>query len=275
MIAFMLALVAGQASWPDAGGWQIGQFEERCLTSLDFEGEGSTELNVSIELDGSSVIIIDNLNWTTVEGRHYPDVRIVVDNTSYSGAGAKGSLTGGYRHGLSMVMPSSFLDDFARSSSFKVFNGEQLVDSLNLDGSAAATGSLRRCINVVRREHAAAERERQRLAHIPKNPFADAPPSPLAGPATGVQWARQPQVLADDFPARALEREISGSAAVSCRSRADGSVVNCRVTSETPAGMGFGRAAIRVVQRAQLSPKSVDAMTRDQEFTVTMTFNLG
>lgn len=275
MIGLMLALTAGQTAWPDAGGWGVGQFQERCLTSLDFEGEGSTELSVSIELDGSSAVIIDNLNWTTVKDRHYPGVQVIVDGTTYSGAGATGSLTGGYRHGLSMVMPASFLDNFARSSSLKIFNGERLVDSLSLDGSAAATSSLRRCINVVRREHAAAERERQRLAHIPKNPFADQPPTTSTEPVTDVQWARQPRATADDFPARALEREISGSAVLSCTSRVDGSVANCRVVSETPAGMGFGRAAIRVVQRAQLSPVSVDAMTRDQEFRVTMAFSLG
>lgn len=274
-IALMLALAAGQTAWPDAGGWQIGQFEERCLTSLDFEGEGSTELNVSLELDGSSFIIIDNLNWTTVKDRHYPEVRVVLDGATYSGAGAHGSLSGGYRHGLSMIMPVEFLDGFARSSSFKIFNGDQLVDSLDLDGSAAATSSLRRCISVVRREHAAAERERERLAHIPKNPFADEPPAASAELATDVQWARLPLATAEDFPARALEREISGSAVVSCTSQADGSVANCRVVSETPTGLGFGRAAIRVVQRAQLSPRSVDGMTRDQEFRVTISFNLG
>lgn len=274
-IALMLALAAGQASWPDAGGWGIGQFEERCLTNLDFEGEGTTELSVSLELDGSSYVIISNLNWTTVEDRQYPGASVTIDDLRFAGGDTVGTVTGGYRRGLMMKMPEGFVDQFARGSSFKVHNGDQLVDSLDLEGSAAATSSLRRCIDVVRREHAAAERERQRLAHIPKNPFADQPPTTSTEPVTGVQWARQPRVTADDFPARALEREISGSAVVSCTSRADGSVVNCRVASETPAGMGFGGAAIRVVQRAQLSPVSVDAMTRDQEFTVTMTFNLG
>lgn len=274
-IALMLALAAGQASWPDAGGWGIGQFEERCLTNLDFEGEGTTELSVSLELDGSSYVIISNLNWTTVEDRQYPDASVTIDDVSFSGGDTVGTVTGGYRRGLMMKMPVGFVDQFAQGSSFKVHNGDQLVDSLDLKGSAAATSSLRRCINVVRREHAAAERERQRLAHIPKNPFADQPPTTSREPVTDVQWARQPRATADDFPARALEREISGSAVLSCTSRADGSVANCRVVSETPAGMGFGRAAIRVVQRAQLSPVSVDAMTRDQEFRVTMAFSLG
>ena len=274
-IALMLALATGQASWPDAGGWGIGQFEERCLTNLDFEGEGATELSVSLELDGSSYVIISNLNWTTVEDRQYPDASVTIDHVSFAGGDTVGTVTGGYRRGLMMKMPVGFVDHFARGSSFKVHNGGQLVDSLDLEGSAAATSSLRRCINVVRREHEAAERERQRLAHIPKNPFADQPPTTSTEPVTDVQWARQPRATADDFPVRALEREISGSAVLSCTSRADGSVENCRVVSETPAGMGFGRAAIRVVQRAQLSPVSVDAMTRDQEFRVTMAFSLG
>lgn len=274
-IALMLALAAGQASWPDAGGWGIGQFEERCLTNLEFEGEGTTELSVSLELDGSSYVIISNLNWTTVEDRQYPDASVTIDGVSFAGGDTVGTVTGGYRRGLMMKMPVGFVDQFARGSSFKVHNGDQLVDSLDLEGSATATSSLRRCINVVRHEHAAAERERQRLAHIPKNPFADQPPTTSTEPVTDVQWARQPRATADDFPARALEREVSGSAVLGCTSQADGSVVNCRVVSETPAGMGFGRAAIRVVQRAQLSPVSVDSMTRDQEFRVTIAFSLG
>ncbi|MEC8532702.1 MAG: energy transducer TonB [Pseudomonadota bacterium] len=107
----------------------------------------------------------------------------------------------------------------------------------------------------------------------PPPPAPPAPPKPSV--ITNVQWARQPRPTADDFPARALEREISGSATVECTARANGSPANCRVVSEEPAGMGFGRAAIRVVQRGQLSPRTVDGAAQDATFRVRVPFTLG
>ncbi|MCA0368023.1 MAG: energy transducer TonB [Proteobacteria bacterium] len=90
-----------------------------------------------------------------------------------------------------------------------------------------------------------------------------------------MQWARQPRPTADDFPARALEREISGSATVECTAQASGRPTRCRVIEESPSGMGFGNAAIRVVQRGQLSPRTVDGAAEDATFRVRVPFTLG
>jgi protein TonB len=112
--------------------------------------------------------------------------------------------------------------------------------------------------------------------NIPGPPPPPAPPAPpRPSTITNVQWSRQPRPTADDFPARALEREISGSATVECTARSNGAPANCRVISEEPAGMGFGRAAIRVVQRGQLSPRTVDGAAQDATFRVRVPFNLG
>ena len=112
--------------------------------------------------------------------------------------------------------------------------------------------------------------------NIPGPPPPPAPPAPVRpSTITNVQWARQPRPTADDFPARALEREISGSATVECTARSNGSPANCQVISEEPAGMGFGRAAVRVVQRGQLSPRTVDGAAQDATFRVRVPFNLG
>ncbi|MEJ8405642.1 energy transducer TonB, partial [Brevundimonas vesicularis] len=112
--------------------------------------------------------------------------------------------------------------------------------------------------------------------NIPGPPPPPAPPAPpRPSTITNVQWSRQPRPTADDFPARALEREISGSATVECTARSNGSPANCRVVSEEPAGMGFGRAAIRVVQRGQLSPRTVDGAAQDATFRVRVPFTLG
>jgi len=108
---------------------------------------------------------------------------------------------------------------------------------------------------------------------VPPPPAPPAPPRPST--ITNVQWSRQPRPTADDFPSRALEREISGSATVECTARSNGSPANCRVVSEEPAGMGFGRAAVRVVQRGQLSPRTVDGAAQDATFRVRVPFTLG
>ncbi|MBJ7486111.1 energy transducer TonB [Brevundimonas sp.] len=107
----------------------------------------------------------------------------------------------------------------------------------------------------------------------PPPPAPPAPPRPSV--ITNVAWSRPPRPTADDFPARAMDRGVSGSATVSCTAQANGRPANCRVVSETPAGMGFGQAAVRIVQRGQLSPRTVDGAATNATFTVRVPFNLG
>ena len=49
-----------------------------------------------------------------------------------------------------------------------------------------------------------------------------------------------------------------GAVELECTVQADGRVVGCVILSETPAGMGFGQAALSAARRARLSPRSVD-----------------
>ena len=91
-------------------------------------------------------------------------------------------------------------------------------------------------------------------------------PSPPADPVIrNPQWVRRPsaeQMLAA-YPDRALEREISGRATLSCGVRADGSMTGCSVVSETPSGAGFGRAALGLSRHFRLSPRTVDGAVID------------
>jgi len=107
----------------------------------------------------------------------------------------------------------------------------------------------------------------------PPPPAPPAPPRPSV--ITNVQWSSRPRPTADDFPARALERGVSGSATVRCVAQPNGRPANCQVVSEEPAGQGFGRAAVRIVQRGQLSPRTVDGAAVNASFNVTVPFNLG
>ena len=63
-----------------------------------------------------------------------------------------------------------------------------------------------------------------------------------------VVWAEPPRI---EMPPKALEAGASGSVVLRCDFMGNGTVANCVVISETPAGLGFGREAIRGVRTAR------------------------
>jgi TonB family protein len=52
------------------------------------------------------------------------------------------------------------------------------------------------------------------------------------------------------YPPTALAEKTSGQAVVTCERDASGKPQNCRITSETPAGLGFGAAALKLMNEA-------------------------
>jgi protein TonB len=54
----------------------------------------------------------------------------------------------------------------------------------------------------------------------------------------------------------------------------NGSLSNCTIVSETPAGAGFGRAAQAACRSARLSPRSVDGVAVGGQVRFNVTFNL-
>ncbi|NEX94535.1 TonB family protein [Caulobacter sp. 17J65-9] len=85
---------------------------------------------------------------------------------------------------------------------------------------------------------------------------AVAPPPVIANP----KWISKPtsDQMARWYPLGALEKEVSGRVVMKCRVTATGSVGNCAVTSEDPAGYGFGDAAIKLSKYFKMSPRTVD-----------------
>jgi protein TonB len=82
----------------------------------------------------------------------------------------------------------------------------------------------------------------------PSTPAATTPRSPpeeLRGPTGSVVWTQRPSArrISDLYPQRALRQGLGGRVQLDCRVNADLSL-SCRIASETPAGEGFGRAAL-------------------------------
>ncbi len=107
------------------------------------------------------------------------------------------------------------------------------------------------------------------ITHTPPDPVKVAPsatvaPEPLAA-ITNPSWLRQPNAdqMMRAYPNRAITAGVSGSATLNCGVRADGSVGDCAVVSETPGDYGFGRAAQGLSRYFRINPRTVNGAAVD------------
>ena len=70
---------------------------------------------------------------------------------------------------------------------------------------------------------------------------------------TGEQFARF-------YPQRAMELGTEGQAAIGCAVDKDGHLSACEVLLETPEGLGFGGAALRMAAFFRMNPKAVSVL---------------
>jgi outer membrane biosynthesis protein TonB len=79
--------------------------------------------------------------------------------------------------------------------------------------------------------------------------------TPARTPTPTLSWSQRPSArrISDLYPARALSANVSGRVQLDCAVMANLSV-SCAVASETPTGMGFGRAALSAASSYRAQP---------------------
>jgi protein TonB len=92
---------------------------------------------------------------------------------------------------------------------------------------------------------------------------------PVAPPAPKVEhtavianpdWVRLPNGddLVSCYPPSALDRGTEGHSEMECTVTSKGTLTDCHVVSETPAGAGFGNAELRCASKFRMRPQTVD-----------------
>ncbi|THD75278.1 MAG: TonB family protein [Phenylobacterium sp.] len=79
---------------------------------------------------------------------------------------------------------------------------------------------------------------------------------------TQPDWVVKPVAadVKDVYPAKALKTNLGGGATIGCDVAADGKLLKCKVLKESPAGAGFGKAALKLSERFQMKPMSKDGV---------------
>src|SRR3546814_165651 len=162
----------------------------------------------------SDLATLSNTGWSTSKNETY-ELDWDVNGKTYTGPAIGVGESYSSRKGFAGKFGGDFVEDIAAGSSLHVYRGDIVVDQLKLDGSGAAIAVAKRCLQTVRANIAAVEREKQRFAHIPDDPFAGGatkeeaakhandPPRPLGSPGAWVTNA--------DYPSRAMREEREGA----------------------------------------------------------------
>ena len=95
---------------------------------------------------------------------------------------------------------------------------------------------------------------------------------------TQPNWIRRPSApqFAAVFPADARRKCVDGRAAIGCSVTTEGTLDRCQVLSESPAGAGFGAAALALAPFFQMSPMLVNGVPqRGGTVKVPIVFQMG
>lgn len=234
---------ASARDWPETAGWEISEGDDFCLMHMEYEGPGDSSLAIGLYADGRIIIANVNYSWSAEKGRAYPEVSFELNDQSYTGTATGIEIVG--KKGFAMKFGQEILADIAAARAVHVYKGETLVDRLKLDGSAAALGVTKRCLGSVRAKIAATERERQRWADIPKDPFASDKAAPRQAIARG---SKTSWITNDDYPPAALRAREQGTVVMDLRIDRLGRVENCEVSGSSGSAL-LDKASCSLVQR--------------------------
>lgn len=226
---------ANARTWPKTAGWEVIEDSISCAIWQDFEGKGTTELLIVLNLDGSASASLSNLAWSTVDGESY-DLSWAVNGSVYSGPAFAIAEKYDVRKGFGAKFEGEFINDIAKGNSLSVYRGDVLVDDLSLAGTGAAIAMAKRCLQAVKADIAAAEREKQRFAHIPDDPFAAAPTkAEVQKHEDGL--ARASNIFdfatADDYPAKAVREAREGVTGYALTVSPDGKITDCLIVNSS------------------------------------------
>lgn len=89
-----------------------------------------------------------------------------------------------------------------------------------------------------------------------------------AGPKkiiTRPDWARRPtgDEMEALYPQRAKDEHLSGSVRLTCKVKADGTLIDCKARHESPKGYGFDAAALALSHVFLMKPKTIDGEAVD------------
>jgi len=97
------------------------------------------------------------------------------------------------------------------------------------------------------------------------------------GPAdTAPDWVKRPtpEQLLEVFPTEAARKGISGRAVISCIITAQGGLSECVTTDESPAGLGFGGAAIALTPQFLMRPATLAGQPVPATISIPVNFRL-
>lgn len=99
---------------------------------------------------------------------------------------------------------------------------------------------------------------------------------PPPGTFVNADWKRKPslQELMAVFPSEAFKRGISGKATISCNITPQGALNACTVVDESPAGKGFGSAAIALTPQFMMRPATLNGVPVASQARIPITFTV-
>lgn len=256
VLAILSGVDAQAADWgQEVGGWSVGRTGDKCVMTMEFEGEGATQLTLLIADDADNTYLsVDNYRWSAKKDQEYELAFSLGEWVYTKKAIGLSSLS---RPGFITMVNAEFLADFAKASGLRITMGEVLVDNLSLTGSAAGLAVLTRCRTQLARDLAEQRRERERLAHIPADPFASpdaASASMRARGATPDGQSRWMARIQENYPSRAIRDDVEGRVGVRAIVGANGRVTSCTVASSSGSAVLDEAACDGMIRYARFNP---------------------